>query len=147
MRIALRGEYLAFGMLVDGSVRVCGWAFLSRRDAIYEGITMFWKKKKAEPPVEEAPKEKPTPAFLRDDYPYKAIGDAITDLNEVQDGVVYEIKCHQCEMSIRSQGQNIRSTYERIKDKGCIGCGNKDLKIYKVDMSKAPKREEKAPES
>ena len=101
----------------------------------------FGKKKKNVPPVEK-PKEKPTPAYLRDDYPYKAIGEAITDMSQVKDGIVYEIKCHQCEMSIRSQGQNIRSTYERMKDKGCLGCGNKDLVVKMVDMSKAPKCEE-----
>ena len=101
----------------------------------------FGKKKKNVPPV-EAPKEKPTPAYLRDDYPYKAIGEPITDMSQVKDGIVYEIKCHQCEMSIRSQGQNIRSTYERMKDKGCLGCGNKDIVVKMVDMSKAPKREE-----
>ena len=101
----------------------------------------FGKKKKNVPPVEE-PKEKPTPAYLRDDYPYKAIGEPITDMSQVKDGIVYEIKCHQCEMSIRSQGQNIRSTYERMKDKGCLGCGNKNLVVKMVDMSKAPKREE-----
>ena len=94
-------------------------------------------KKKVEEPKVEQPKEKPTPAFLRDDYPYKAIGEAITDLDSLESGVVYEIKCHQCEMSIRSQGQNIKSTYERLKSTGCIGCGNKELKIYKVDMSAA----------
>lgn len=111
----------------------------------------FWKKNREQevqkPPVEEKPKEKPTPAYLRDDYPYKAIGDPITDLSLIKDGVIYEIKCHQCEMSIRSQGQNIRSTYERIMDKGCIGCGNKDLVIKLVDMSKAPKIEEVKKES
>lgn len=101
----------------------------------------FGKKKKNVLPVEE-PKEKPTPAYLRDDYPYKAVGERITDMSQVKDGIVYEIKCHQCEMSIRSQGQNIRSTYERMKDKGCLGCGNKDLVVKMVDMSKAPKREE-----
>ena len=94
---------------------------------------MFEKKKKE--PINETPQEKPTPAYLRDDYPYKAIGEAITDLDSLESGVLYEIKCHQCEMSIRSQGQNIKSTYERMKDKGCIGCGNKDLVIKKVDMS------------
>ena len=101
----------------------------------------FGKKKKNVLPVEE-PKEKLTPAYLRDDYPYKAVGERITDMSQVKDGIVYEIKCHQCEMSIRSQGQNIRSTYERMKDKGCLGCGNKDLVVKMVDMSKAPKREE-----
>ncbi len=82
----------------------------------------------------EAVAEKPTPAFLREDYPYKAVGDAITDISKVKDGEIYEIKCSRCEMSIRSQGQNIRDTYERIKNKGCIGCGNKNLVIKKVDI-------------
>ena len=95
---------------------------------------MFKKAEKA-----DKPQEKPTPAYLREDYPYKAIGDAITDLDSLETGVLYEIKCHQCEMSIRSQGQNIKSTYERMKNKGCIGCGNKDLVIKKVDMISAPK--------
>ncbi|MBQ6540316.1 MAG: hypothetical protein IJL71_04755 [Oscillospiraceae bacterium] len=95
----------------------------------------MFNKKKTEP-VPEQPKEKPTPAFLREDYPYKAIGDALS-VDDVRDGAVYEIKCHACEMSIRSQGQNIRSTWERLKASGCIGCGNKDLKIYQVDMAKA----------
>lgn len=100
-------------------------------------IIMFKKKEAA--PQPEAPKEKPTPAFLRDDYPYKAVGDAITDLNTLEPGVVYEIKCHKCEMSIRSQGQNIKSIYERIMaGNGCIGCGNKELVIKRVDMSMAP---------
>ena len=99
----------------------------------------FGKKKKNVPPVEE-PKEKPTPAYLRDDYPYKAVGERITDMSQVKDGVIYEIKCHQCEMSIRSQGQNIRDTYARIKNKGCLGCGNKNLVVKMVDMSNAPQK-------
>lgn len=98
---------------------------------------MFGKKKEAAPQP-EAPKEKPTPAFLRPDYPYQAIGEAITDLDSLEPHTVYEIKCHQCEMSIRSQGQNIKSTYERLQSTGCIGCGNKELVIKRVDMSKAP---------
>lgn len=99
---------------------------------------MFGKQKKVEEPVIEQPKEKPTPAYLREDYPYKAVGGAL-DVSEVVDGVAYEIWCDQCQMSIRSQGQNIRSQWERLKDSGCIGCGNKELIIRKVDMSKAPK--------
>lgn len=112
---------------------------------------MFGKKKEAPAPV--APKEKPTPAFLREDYPYPAIGEPITDLDKLQPtGVLYEIKCPKCEMSIRSQGCNIKPTYERlmngvtVKDsdgterveggKGCIGCGNRDLVIRAVDMSR-----------
>lgn len=98
---------------------------------------MFGKKKVEEPKVEQ-PKEKPTPAYLRDDYPYKAVGDALKP-EECEDGVVYEIWCSQCQMSIRSQGQNIRSQYERLKDSGCIGCGNKELVIRRVDMSAAKK--------
>ena len=100
---------------------------------------MFKKKE----PVVEQPKEKPTPSFLREDYPYKAIGEVITDVSTLRDGVVYEIKCRQCEMSIRSQGQNIRNTYERLKDRGCIGCGNKELVVRMVDMTAAQEKDEK----
>lgn len=98
---------------------------------------MFKKKSAPSPEPAAAPQEKPTPAFLREDYPYKAVGEAITDLDSLELGAVYEIKCHQCEMSIRSQGVNIKSTYERMKETGCIGCGNKNLVIKKVDMSAA----------
>lgn len=96
-------------------------------------------KKKTEQVVK--PAEKPTPAYLREDYPYKAAGDAITDLDSLEDGVLYEIKCNQCEMSLRSQGQNIKKTYERLKENGCLGCGNKDLVLKKVDMSAAPNQD------
>ena len=90
-----------------------------------DNLTMF---------KDDSPKEKPTPAFLREDYPYKAIGDPITDLDSLEPSAIYEIKCHQCEMSIRSQGVNIKSTYERLVESGCIGCGNKELVVKKVDM-------------
>lgn len=81
--------------------------------------------------------EKPTPAYLREDYPYKAIGDNITDLDSLIPNQLYEIKCHECEMSIRSQGSNIKATYERlINGKGCLGCGNKNLEVKRVDTSK-----------
>lgn len=95
---------------------------------------MFGKKKEATPP---APAEKPTPAFLREDYPYKTVGEALTDLDELESGAVYEIKCPACEMSIRSQGVNIKSTFERLQSTGCIGCGGKNLVVRKVDMSAA----------
>ena len=90
--------------------------------------------KKTQSPRTEVPKEKPTPAFLRDDYPYKAVGEHITDLGSLNPSAVYEIKCHECEMSIRSQGVNIKSTYERLAESGCIGCGNKNLVVKCVDM-------------
>lgn len=96
-------------------------------------------KKKAEESKVEQPKEKPTPAYLREDYPYKAVGEALKP-EDCVDGVVYEIWCSQCQMSIRSQGQNIRAQYERLMNgSGCIGCGNKELVIRKVDMSAAEK--------
>jgi len=79
---------------------------------------------------------------LREDYLYKAVGNAITDLDSFENGVLYEIKCNQCEMSLRSQGQNIKKTYERLKENGCLGCGNKDLVLKKVDMSAVTKKEE-----
>ncbi len=101
----------------------------------------------------EDKKEKPTPAYLREDYPYKAVGEPITDLNLLSlTGHLYEIKCNKCDMIIRSQGVNIKSTYERMMNgvevknddgttrieggKGCIGCGNRELVIREVDMSK-----------
>lgn len=92
---------------------------------------MFGKTKKTVVPVVEEKKEKPTPAYLRDDYLYKAIGEPITDLDSLKPtGVLYEIKCPKCEMSIRSQGCNIKSTYEKLmNENGCIGCGNKGLFI------------------
>ena len=99
---------------------------------------MFGKQKKVEEPVVEEKKEKPTPAYLREDYPYKAVGEAL-EVGEVEDGVVYEIWCDKCQMSIRSQGQNIRVQYERLKDSGCIGCGNKELVIRRMDMSAVAK--------
>ena len=104
---------------------------------------MFGKKNETVAPVVEEKKEKPTPAYLREDYPYKAIGEPITDLDSlVQTGVLYEIKCPKCEMSIRSQGCNIKPTYERLmSENGCIGCGNKELVIKKVDTSKMEKTE------
>ena len=97
-------------------------------------------KKKTEPITK--PADKPTTAYLREDYPFKAIGEAITNLDSLEKGVLYEIKCHQCEMSLRSQGQNIKSTYEKLTANGCLGCGNKDLVLKKVDMSAVTKKEE-----
>lgn len=99
---------------------------------------MFGKQKKVEEPLVEQKVEKPTPAYLREDYPHKAVGGALK-VEEVVDGVGYEIWCDKCQMSIRSQGQNIRGQWERLKDSGCIGCGNKNLIIRKVDMSAAGK--------
>ena len=105
---------------------------------------MFGKKKPEPTPVVEEKKEKPTPAYLREDYPYKAIGEPITDLDGLeQHGVLYEIKCPKCEMSIRSQGCNIKSTYEKLmKENGCIGCGNKELVVEMVDTGKMLKNVE-----
>ena len=92
---------------------------------------------------------------MRDDYPYKAIGEPITDLDSIKPtGVLYEIKCPKCELCIRTQGVNIKPAYERMMNgievknddgttridggKGCIGCGNRELVIREVDMSKMP---------
>ena len=54
---------------------------------------MFGNKKAEPVPIVEEKKEKPTPAYLRDDYPYKAIGEPITDLDSlVQTGVLYVLE-------------------------------------------------------
>ncbi len=95
---------------------------------------MFGKKKSELESGQE--KETVTPKFMNVDYPYKAVENEL-DIDVCQDSLVYEIKCHTCEMSIRSQGQNIRPIYKRLLSSGCVGCGNKDLKIYILDMSKS----------
>ena len=95
------------------------------------------KKKQLILEPKSAPQEKPTPTFLREDYPFKAIGDAFTELDSLEPSTVYEIKCPDCEMSIRSQGVNIKKTFERLQATGCIGCGKKELIVRKVDMSSA----------
>ena len=95
--------------------------------------------KKTDNPMPEEKKEKSTSAYLREDYPYKAVGGAL-DVSEVQDGAVYEIWCKKCRTSIRSQGQNIRARWERLKSSGCIACGNQELIIRKVDRSQAAER-------
>lgn len=109
-------------------------------------------KENVETPVVEK-KENTIPAFLREDYPYQAVGDVITDLESlVPNGVLYEIKCPKCEMSIRSQGCNVKSVYSRLLNgvevknddgsarveggKGCLGCGNRELVVKIVDMSR-----------
>lgn len=114
---------------------------------------MFHRKKKMTENFTETTQQKPTPAYLREDYPYQAIGEPITDLDTLTPhGILYEIKCPKCEMSIRSQGVNIKPTYERMLNgvevknddgttrieggKGCIGCGNRDLIVREVDMSR-----------
>lgn len=95
-------------------------------------------RKKVKKPIVEEKKEKTTPAFLRPDYPYQAVGGELKP-DECEDGEVFEIKCKECGMSIRTQGHNINATWERLQKSGCIGCGNNELRIYRVDMNKAPK--------
>lgn len=92
------------------------------------------KNKKKEETVIEQMKEKATPAYLRPDYPYQAEG-TVEDADSLETGVIYEIWCDQCQMSIRSQGQNIKGKYIQLRESGCIGCGNKDLKIRRVNMT------------
>ena len=54
---------------------------------------MFGKKKAETGPVMEEKKEKPTPAYLREDYPYQAVGEQITDLDSLeQTGVLYVLE-------------------------------------------------------
>ena len=79
---------------------------------------------------------KQIPAYLREDYPYKSIGNVITDLNTLLPNELYEIKCHECEMSIRTKGINIKDTYDRLmNNNGCPGCGNKHLEVKLIDTS------------
>lgn len=103
---------------------------------------MFGKKKAAQIPVVEEKKEKPVPAYLRPDYPYQAVGEPITDLSTLEPtGVLYEIMCPNCQMSMRSQGLNTKSTYDRLMESGCLGCKAKEFIVKRVDMSKMPEIE------
>lgn len=79
---------------------------------------------------------KPTPAYLLSDYPYQASGEVIADLDTLQSSeVLYEIKCSECGMSIRAQGDKVKHTYDHLmKSNGCIGCKNKRLTIRKIDI-------------
>ncbi len=91
--------------------------------------------------------------FAGDNYPYETVEDTITDFDSLElHGVMYEIKCLQCELSIRSQGCNIKRVYERLLNgvqvknqdgsirieggKGCIGCGSRNFIVKKVNMTK-----------
>ena len=93
------------------------------------------KNEKKEKIVIEQTNEKPTPAYLQPDYPYQAVGAPVENLDSLETGMIYEIWCNQCQMSIRSQGQNIKSRFEKMRESGCIGCGNKNLQIRRVNMA------------
>lgn len=95
-------------------------------------------------PAAEEKKEKPSPTYLRADYPYKADSEPITDLDSLEPtGVLYEIRCPKCEMNIRAQGCNIKSTYAWLmRENGCIGCGNQELVVKRVDIGKMPAAEQ-----
>ena len=79
---------------------------------------------------------KPTPAYLLSDYPYQASGEVVADPDTLQSSkVLYEIKCAECGMGIRAQGDKVRHTYDRLmKSNGCIGCNNRSLTIRKIDI-------------
>lgn len=83
--------------------------------------------------------KKAVAAYSSSDYTYQSIGEKITDLDSLEKiGVLYEIKCPKCETVIRSLGCNIKSSYEKmIKGNGCIGCGNKELVVKRVDTKNA----------
>ena len=74
------------------------------------------------------------PNYLKDDYPFIPAGKVITGSDVLTNGIIYEIKCLKCEMSIRSQGRNIRAILEHVRENGCIGCGNKDIVLNMIDM-------------
>ncbi len=92
-------------------------------------------KTKTKDAVTEQTKEKPTPAYLQPDYTFQAEVSPVGDIDSLEPGTVYEIYCDQCQMCIRSQGQNIQSKFEKLKESGCVGCGNKELKVRRVNMS------------
>ena len=94
-------------------------------------------KDKNNPPV--AFPEKPTPAYLRPDYPYQAIEEPINDLTTIQPtGVLYEIGCTSpgCSLCARTQGVNIPGLHEKMCADGCPSCKGKSFIVREVDMGK-----------
>lgn len=80
------------------------------------------------------------PAYLDNEYPYKAVGKAITNYDTIKENDIYEISCSICNLCIRTQGAKMRNLYARVSNSGCISCGNKDLLIKIVDMNSASKQ-------
>lgn len=92
-----------------------------------------------------------TPAFLRPLYPYRAVGELL-DVSRLDDdsyiqmeGVLYELKCPNpdCVLNIRTQGVNLKSLYEHIRDiSGCPACklqfGENDIKGYVFKEGEIP---------
>lgn len=74
-------------------------------------------------------KDKPVASFYKEDYPYKAIGSIITDIESAELDAVYEIKCNECKMSIRLQGEKLKITHEILNCNGCLNCRSKDLVV------------------
>ena len=107
---------------------------------------MFRKRKEEQPqqPHVEQPVEKPMPAYLRPDYPYKAVGEPIVDFSVIrQTGVLYEIKClvPECFLCARTQGVNIPGLFDKMTTDGCPSCKGKEFVVREVDMSKKDKTE------
>lgn len=75
------------------------------------------------------------PSFFRENYPYKAIGDAIIDSEMLLlEKGIYELECPRCKCVIRAQGKKLYTKYNLIKEAGCVSCRAKDLMIKKVDI-------------
>ena len=53
---------------------------------------MLKKKETKSHGAEQVKTEKPIPTFMRDDYPYKTLGEAIEDLDSLESAAIYEIK-------------------------------------------------------
>lgn len=87
-------------------------------------------------PMVETNSQKTIPSFLKQNYPYQSLKKRITDPQQIKNTAVYEIKCNNCETSIRLQGKRIPLIYERIKGFGCLNCGNIDLFLYSVDINR-----------
>lgn len=94
-------------------------------------------KRKTE--TKQEPAKKPTPAFLKEDYPYPTVGEQVADLALVKADRLYEIKCPQCQTAIRTRGEKAKETYQRLTASGCVACGNRELVLKEVDMSRAQK--------
>ena len=79
-----------------------------------------------------------TERFYQKDYKYPTKGKEIKNLAEiVPEGILYEIRCGQCELAARTQGVNVERIYNQFMQNGCPSCGGINLSIKEVEIENA----------
>ena len=73
--------------------------------------------------------------FYQKDYKYPTKGKGIENFAEIiPEGILYEIRCGQCDLAARTQGINVERIYNQFIQKGCPSCGGKNISIKEVAM-------------